>query len=142
MLIDALQKYKDAEVNLWKEIVNDKEEQYFIEHTDVSIATSLLENLIKLRILNVERLAYELMLRINKDKALTLIKDLYLSQDLANHAKDQVADLKSMFADIKNILGKEELEKVLNSKEFLRKNKKNKRVQEAIKFALEQDEDR
>jgi hypothetical protein len=142
MLIDALQKYKDAEVKLWKEIVNDKEEQYFIEHTDVSIATSLLENLIKLRILNVERLAYELMLKINKDKALTLIKDLYLSQDLANHAKDQVADLKGMFADIKNILGKEELEKVLNSKEFLRKNKKNKRVQEAIKFALEQDEDR
>ncbi|PIT08767.1 hypothetical protein BGI30_07940 [Snodgrassella alvi] len=82
------------------------------------------------------------MLKINKDKALTLIKDLYLSQDLANHAKDQVADLKGMFADIKNILGKEELEKVLNSKEFLRKNKKNKRVQEAIKFALEQDEGR
>ncbi|PIT22606.1 hypothetical protein BGI37_13935 [Snodgrassella alvi] len=82
------------------------------------------------------------MLKINKDKALTLIKDLYLSQDLANHAKDQVADLKSMFADIKNILGKEKLEKVLNSKEFLRKNKKNKRVQEAIKFALEQDEGR
>ncbi|PIT14385.1 hypothetical protein BGI33_07505 [Snodgrassella alvi] len=82
------------------------------------------------------------MLKINKDKALTLIKDLYLSQDLANHAKDQVVDLKGMFADIKNILGKEELEKVLNSKELLRKNKKNKRVQEAIKFALEQDEDR
>jgi hypothetical protein len=142
MLINALQKYKDAEVKLWKEIVNDKERQYFIEHTDVSIATSLLENLIKLRILNVELCAYELMLRINKNKALTLIKELYLSQDLANHAKDQVADLKSMFADIKNILGKEELEKILNSKEFLRKNKKNKRVQEAIKFALEQDEDR
>ncbi|WP_100136592.1 hypothetical protein [Snodgrassella alvi] len=142
MLINALQEYKDTEEKLWKEIVNDKEEQYFIEHTDVSIATSLLENLIKLRVLGTELPAYELMLKINKDKALTLIKDLYLSQDLANHAKDQVADLKSMFADIKNILGKEELEKVLNSKEFLRKNKKNKRVQEAIKFALEQDEDR
>jgi ethanolamine utilization protein EutA (predicted chaperonin) len=142
MLINALQEYKDAEEKLWKEIVNDKEEQYFIEHTDVSIATSLLENLIKLRVLGTELPAYELMLKINKDKALTLIKDLYLSQDLANHAKDQVADLKSMFADIKNILGKEELEKVLNSKEFLRKNKKNKRVQEAIKFALEQDEGR
>ncbi|WP_239366538.1 hypothetical protein [Snodgrassella communis] len=137
MLIDALQKYKDAKVKLWKEIVNDKEQQYFIEHTDVSIATSLLENLIKLRVLSTELPAYELMLKINKDKALALIKDLYLSQDLANHAKDQVADLKSMFANIKNILGKEELEKVLNSKEFLRKNKKNKRVQEAIKFALE-----
>jgi hypothetical protein len=142
MLINALQEYKDAEEKLWKEIVNDKEEQYFIEYTDVSIATSLLENLIKLRVLGTELPAYELMLKINKDKALTLIKDLYLSQDLANHAKDQVADLKSMFADIKNILGKEELEKVLNSKEFLRKNKKNKRVQEAMKFALEQDEDR
>ncbi|WP_239366513.1 hypothetical protein [Snodgrassella communis] len=142
MLINSLQEYKDAEEKLWKEIVNDKEEQYFIEHTDVSIATSFLENLIKLRILGIELPAYELMLKINKDKALTLIKDLYLSQDLANHTKDQVADLKSMFADIKNILGKEELEKVLNSKEFLRKNKKNKRVQEAIKFALEQDEDR
>jgi ethanolamine utilization cobalamin adenosyltransferase len=142
MLIDALQKYKEAKEKLWKEIVNDKEEQYFIEHTDVSIATSLLENLIKLRVLSTELPAYELMLKINKDKALTLIKELYLSQDLANHAKDQVADLKSMFADIKNILGKEELEKVLNSKEFLRKNKKNKRVQEAIKFALEQDEGR
>ncbi|WP_100100336.1 hypothetical protein [Snodgrassella alvi] len=142
MLINALQEYKDAEEKLWKEIVNDKEEQYFIEHTDVSIATSLLENLIKLRVLGTELPAYELMLKINKDKALTLIKDLYLSQDLANHAKDQVADLKGMFADIKNILGKEELEKVLNSKEFLRKNKKNKRVQEAIKFALEQDEGR
>lgn len=137
MLINALQEYKDAEEKLWKEIVNDKEQQYFIEHTDVSIATSLLENLIKLRILGIELPAYELMLKINKDKALALIKDLYLSQDLANHAKDQVADLKSMFANIKNILGKEELEKVLNSKEFLRKNKKNKRVQEAIKFALE-----
>ncbi|WP_100090619.1 hypothetical protein [Snodgrassella alvi] len=142
MLINALQEYKDAEEKLWKEIVNDKEEQYFIEHTDVSIATSLLENLIKLRVLGTELPAYELMLKINKDKALTLIKDLYLSQDLANHAKDQVVDLKGMFADIKNILGKEELEKVLNSKELLRKNKKNKRVQEAIKFALEQDEDR
>lgn len=137
MLINALQEYKDAEEKLWKEIVNDKEQQYFIEHTDVSIATSFLENLIKLRILGIELPAYELMLKINKDKALALIKDLYLSQDLANHAKDQVADLKSMFANIKNILGKEELEKVLNSKEFLRKNKKNKRVQEAIKFALE-----
>jgi ethanolamine utilization cobalamin adenosyltransferase len=142
MLINALQEYKEAKEKLWKEIVNDKEEQYFIEHTDVSIATSLLENLIKLRVLSTELPAYELMLKINKDKALTLIKELYLSQDLANHAKDQVADLKSMFADIKNILGKEELENVLNSKEFLRKNKKNKRVQEAIKFALEQDEGR
>jgi hypothetical protein len=99
MLINALQEYKDAEVKLWEEIVNDKERRYFIEHTDVSIATSLLENLIKLRIIGIELPAYKLMLQINKDKALTLIKELYLSQDLANHAKDQVADLKSMFAE-------------------------------------------
>lgn len=141
MLIETLKKYDVACDNLWKDLRDDKKVKYFIEHTDVSLATSLLENLIKLELYEYKLVVYEIMLKINKNRALTLIKDLYLSQDLSNHANDQVTDLKSMFSDIKNILGKKELNKILklNCWKFLPKNKKNRRVKEAIRFALDND---
>ena len=48
-----------------------------------------------------------------------------------------------MFTDIKEILGEEELDKLLKNKKFLKKNMKNKiikrRLREAIRFAKEED---
>ena len=84
-------------------------------------------------------LQFELLLRLNKDAALAFIKDYYLEQDLANHIDNKVHNLKKMFTEIKNILGKEELIKVLKCKEFRPANKRNKKVKEAIKFALNKD---
>lgn len=135
MLIDTLQEFERVYKKLWIEIRDENEKNEFINQVDVSNGSSLLENLIKNRIFQLA--AFELMLQINKDRALTLLKDWYLSMDLSNHIKDQVSDLEIMLSDIKDILGEEQLNNILNCDEFLPKNKKNKRVKEAIEFSLD-----
>ena len=138
MLIEALQKYCDAEKRLWEELNNDKDKQYFIDNANVSEATLLIEDLFRyIRI--VTPATFELLLKIDKDAALTFIKKYYLWQDLANYSDNRVYDLKMMFTNIKNILGENELNKILKSKKFLPVNKRNKKVKEAIKFALNED---
>lgn len=44
-----------------------------------------------------------------------------------------------MFSDIKEILGKDKLEEILNSTDFLPENKNNQRVIDAIDFAMDND---
>ncbi|MFB1842758.1 hypothetical protein, partial [Salmonella enterica] len=68
-----------------------------------------------------------------------LLKKRYLSLDLSNNAKDHVSDLEIMFSDIKEILGKDKLEEILNSTDFLPENKNNQRVIDAIDFAMDND---
>ena len=87
--------------------------------------------------------AFELLLKINKDEALDIIKSWYLSRNISRAITDPVEDLDIMFTDIKEILGEEELDKLLKNKKFLKKNMKNKiikrRLREAIRFAKEED---
>ncbi|WP_367441398.1 hypothetical protein [Snodgrassella alvi] len=142
MLIESLQEFHNAYKKLWKEISDENEKINLINQTNVSKADAskvccLLQELIIARIHQLP--AFELMLHINKDEALYILKDWYLSMDLSEHVKDQVEDLEIMLSDVKDILGEEELKKILNCSEFLPKNKKNKRVKEAIRFALEDD---
>ncbi|PIT64574.1 hypothetical protein BHC47_09700 [Snodgrassella alvi] len=87
--------------------------------------------------------AFELLLKINKEEALYIIKSWYLSRNISRAITDPVEDLDIMFTDIKEILGEEELDKLLKNKKFLKKNMKNKiikrRLREAIRFAKEED---
>ena len=87
--------------------------------------------------------AFELLLKINKEEALDIIKFWYLSRNISRAITDPVEDLDIMFTDIKEILGEEELDKLLKNKKFLKKNMKNKiikrRLREAIRFAKEED---
>ena len=87
--------------------------------------------------------AFELLLKINKEKALYILKSRYLSINLSRAIRDPVDDLDVMFSDIKEILGEKELDKLLKSKKFLRKNMKNRiikrQLREAIRFAKEVD---
>lgn len=137
MLIDTLQEFERVYKKLWIEIRSEDEKNKFIHQNDVLKSSFLLENLIKDRIFQLA--AFELLLKINKNRALVLLKEWYLSMDLSNHIKDQVSDLDIMLSDIKDILGEEQLHNILECPEFLPKNKKNKRVKEAISFALEDD---
>lgn len=137
MLIDTLLEHKRAYNNLLKEISDEKAKQDFIDHADVATATPLLESLIKAKVMQLP--AFELMLKINKDEAIEFLKEWYLSLDLSDHAKDPVSGLNIILCHVKDILGENEFNKLLNCEEFLPKNKKNKRVKEAIRFALEDD---
>ena len=87
--------------------------------------------------------AFELLLKINKEEALYIVKSWYLSRNISRAITDPVEDLDIMFTDIKEILGEEELDKLLKNKKFLKKNMKNKiikrRLREAIRFAKEED---
>lgn len=140
MSVDTLQTYEEAELKVRKQLIDAEEQRNFIESTDVTLATNLLENLIKLRIqeLNV----FELMLKINATQAIKLIIDLYLSQDLSHHPNDPAEDLKTMFCQIKNVLGEDELKKILDSNNILLKNRNNLRVKKAIISALKEDSPR
>ncbi|OTQ57401.1 hypothetical protein [Gilliamella sp. A7] len=141
MIIDAIQEYIIAYDNLSKAITNDQEKQYFVEHADVSKATDLLENLISSK--TMLQSAFELLLKINKEEALYIVKSWYLFRNISRAITDPVEDLDIMFTDIKEILGEEELDKLLKNKKFLKKNMKNKiikrRLREAIRFAKEED---
>ncbi|WP_100116204.1 hypothetical protein [Snodgrassella alvi] len=141
MIIDAIQEYITAYHNLSKAITNDQEKQYFVKHADVSKATDLLEDLISSK--TMLQPAFELLLKINKEEALYIIKSWYLSRNISRAITDPVEDLDIMFTDIKEILGEEELDKLLKNKKFLKKNMKNKiikrRLREAIRFAKEED---
>ncbi|NUF77510.1 hypothetical protein GY065_00895 [Snodgrassella sp. ESL0323] len=119
MIIDAIQEYITAYHNLSKAITNDQEKQYFVEHADVSKATNLLENLISSK--TMLQPAFELLLKINKEEALDIIKSWYLSRNISRAITDPVEDLDIMFTDIKEILGEEELDKLLKNKKFLKK---------------------
>ena len=135
MLIEILQKYFEAKEKLRLELRNHHEQKYFLDNISISEGTLLLEELLRYN-KQWSILQFELLLRLNKDAALAFIKDYYLEQDLANHIDNKVHNLKMMFTEIKNILGEEELIKVLKCKEFRPVNKRNKKVKEAIKFAL------
>ena len=138
MLIEILQKYFEAKEKLRLELRNHNEQKYFLDNISISEGTLLLEELLRYN-KQWSILQFELLLRLNKDAALAFIKDYYLEQDLANHIDNKVHNLKMMFTEIKNILGEEELIKVLKCKEFRPVNKRNKKVKEAIKFALNKD---
>ncbi|NUF77509.1 hypothetical protein GY065_00890 [Snodgrassella sp. ESL0323] len=138
MLIEILQKYCEAKEKLRLELRNHNEQKYFLDNISISEGTLLLEELLRYN-KQWSILQFELLLRLNKDAALAFIKDYYLEQDLANHIDNKVHNLKMMFTEIKNILGEEELIKVLKCKEFRPVNKRNKKVKEAIKFVLNKD---
>lgn len=137
MLVDTLERFESLYKKLWIELTDKYGKNNFIDEVEVSKATFLLENLIKCRIFQLP--AFELLLKINPDRALALLEDRYLSMDLSDHINDQVSDLEIMLTNIKKILGKEQLINILNSDAFLAKNKKNRRVKEAIRFAKEDD---
>lgn len=136
MLKDSLLAYEQAYNKIIKDLSDEDFKREFVDHADIPKATALLENLIKSRVAHLQ--AFELMLKINKDRALYILQHWYLLNDLTDHEKDQVADLDVILCDVKTILGAEELNTLLNCNEFLAKNKKNERVKQAIKFALEE----
>lgn len=137
MLIDTLQEFNDLYNKLWQQITDENEVKNFINHADVTKATYLLKELVKINILRLA--AFKLFLQINKNEALIFLKDWYLSRDLSNYGESQILDIGLMLSDIKDILGEKELNNILNCKEFLSKNKKNKWVKEAIMFAKQDD---
>ncbi|MCX8747722.1 hypothetical protein J3U64_09660 [Snodgrassella sp. B3800] len=137
MLIDTLQEFDDLYNKLWQQITDENEVKNFINHADVTKATYLLKELVKINILRLA--AFKLFLQINKNEALLFLKDWYLSRDLSNYGESQILDIGLMLSDIKDILGEKELNNMLNCKEFLSKNKKNKWVKEAIMFAKQDD---
>lgn len=137
MLIDTLQEFNDLYNKLWQQITDENEVKNFINHADVTKATYLLKELVKINILRLA--AFKLFLQINKKEALLFLKDWYLSRDLSNYGESQILDIGLMLSDIKDILGEKELNNILNCKEFLSKNKKNKWVKEAIMFAKQDD---
>ncbi|WP_371687841.1 hypothetical protein ABVF47_007545 [Snodgrassella alvi] len=137
MLIDTLQEFNDLYNKLWQQITDENEVKNFINHADVKKATYLLKELVKINILRLA--AFKLFLQINKNEALLFLKDWYLSLDLSNYGESQILDIGLMLSDIKDILGEKELNNILNCKEFLSKNKKNKWVKEAIMFAKQDD---
>lgn len=137
MLIDTLQEFDDLYNKLWQQITDENEVKNFINHADVTKATYLLKELVKINILRLA--AFKLFLQINKNEALLFLKDWYLSRDLSNYGESQILDIGLMLSDIKDILGEKELNNILNCKEFLSKNKKNKWVKEAIMFAKQDD---
>ncbi|WP_367577586.1 hypothetical protein [Snodgrassella alvi] len=137
MLIDTLQEFNDLYNKLWQQITDENEVKNFINHADVTKATYLLKELVKINILRLS--AFKLFLQINKNEALLFLKDWYLSRDLSNYGESQILDIGLMLSDIKDILGEKELNNILNCKEFLSKNKKNKWVKEAIMFAKQDD---
>lgn len=137
MLIDTLTEHARAYNNLKKEILDKNAKQYFVGHADISTATPLLISLINRRTMQLS--AFELLLKINKEEALNLLKSSYLSPDLSNHFRDHVSGLDIMLCDVKDILGEDELNKLLICKKFLHKNRRNRRVKEAIRFAKEDD---
>ncbi|MCX8749529.1 hypothetical protein J3U75_09105 [Snodgrassella sp. B3088] len=137
MLIDTLQEFNDLYNKLWQQITDENEVKNFINHADVTKATYLLKELVKINILRLA--SFKLFLQINKNEALLFLKDWYLSRDLSNYGESQILDIGLMLSDIKDILGEKELNNILNCKEFLSKNKKNKWVKEAIMFAKQDD---
>ncbi|WP_100156184.1 hypothetical protein [Snodgrassella alvi] len=137
MLIDTLQEFDDLYNKLWQQITDENEVKNFINHADVTKATNLLKELVKINILRLA--AFKLFLQINKNEALLFLKDWYLSRDLSNYGESEILDIGLMLSDIKDILGEKELNNILNCKEFLSKNKKNKWVKEAIMFAKQDD---
>lgn len=137
MLIDTLQEFNDLYNKLWQQITDENDVKNFINHADVTKATYLLKELVKINILRLA--AFKLFLQINKNEALLFLKDWYLSRDLSNYGESQILDIGLMLSDIKDILGEKELNNILNCKEFLSKNKKNKWVKEAIMFAKQDD---
>ncbi|WP_370388485.1 hypothetical protein ABVQ18_16480 [Snodgrassella alvi] len=137
MLIDTLQEFDDLYNKLWQQITDENEVKNFINHADVTKATYLLKELVKINILRLA--AFKLFLQINKNEALLFLKDWYLSRDLSNYGESEILDIGLMLSDIKDILGEKELNNILNCKEFLSKNKKNKWVKEAIMFAKQDD---
>lgn len=137
MLIDTLQEFNDLYNKSWQQITDENEVKNFINHADVTKATYLLKELVKINILRLA--AFKLFLQINKNEALLFLKDWYLSRDLSNYGESQILDIGLMLSDIKDILGEKELNNILNCKEFLSKNKKNKWVKEAIMFAKQDD---
>ena len=84
-----------------------------------------------------------LLLKINKEEALYIVKSWYLSWNISRAITDPVEDLDIMFTDIKEILVEKELDKLFKNKKFLKKNMKNRiikrRLREAIRFAKEED---
>jgi hypothetical protein len=81
---------------------------------------------------------FEILLKKFPDDAIRLLKTYYLGADLSLSAQDQVEDLGLLLDDVKEILGLNKLEELLDCPEFLEKNKKNERVKEAVDFALDE----
>lgn len=96
-----------------------------------------LEELIELRVCQLA--VFPILLKTFPDSAISLLKRRYLSVDLDNSPRDQVADLDIMFSDIREILGDHRFNEILNCPEFTQRNKNFHRVKEAIEFALEED---
>ncbi|WP_235428011.1 MULTISPECIES: hypothetical protein [Xenorhabdus] len=97
-----------------------------------------LEKLVTLRVYQLK--AFVILLNNFPEDAISLFKRRYLSVDLENSPRDQVADLDIMFSDIREVLGNNKFNEILNCPEFTEKNKDYYRVKEAIEFALEEDE--
>lgn len=137
MLSDTLKEFDKIYSQLWIDIRNAEKKQEFIKQCISPGNISILEKLVKSKIFQLN--AFEILLHVAPYNALNLLKKRYLSLDLSNNAKDHVSDLEVMFSDIKEILGKDKLEEILNSTDFLPENKNNQRVIDAIDFAMDND---
>ncbi len=97
-----------------------------------------LEDLLKLKVYHLK--AFEILLNSAPERAISYLKNHYLSADLIDSCNDHVADLAFMLSDIKEILGENKLNEVINCPEFTECNKEFYRVKHAIEFAIGEDE--
>ncbi|MBC8952685.1 hypothetical protein [Xenorhabdus sp. PB62.4] len=97
-----------------------------------------LEKLVTMKIYQTK--IFAILLNNFPESAISLLKRRYLSVDLKNSPRDQVADLAFLFSHVREILGDKKLNEVLNCPEFIQSNKDYYRVKEAIEFALDEDE--
>ena len=135
MLSDTLKEFDRIYDKLWHEIRDERNKKTFVEQNGSPENILLLEGLIKRRVFQLS--AFEILLRLAPENALSILTRWYLSLDLSNHVKDQAADLEVMFSDIKEILGEEQLKEILKNPEILSENRSNQRVIDAIKFAMD-----
>lgn len=137
MISEYLNNFWDARNKLWNAIKDDAQREQFISNGINEKDCELLNKLVITRTFGIA--AFYILLKIKPELAIDTLFSCYLSIDISRSAKNLAGDLDIMFDDIKEVLGEDKLQEILNSPEFLPKNKRNPRVKEAIAFALDEE---
>lgn len=133
MLSDSLRRFDNAYEQLWRDLRDFGNDSDKGVKSLCSADIPALERLVESR--NFQLKSFEILLRVAPDRAIALLKHRYLEIDLANSAQDVVADLDVMLSDVREILGDERFDAMLEFPGFLEENRVNPRVINAIAFA-------
>lgn len=134
---EYLNNFWNASDNLWN-VINDQAicGQFILE----GVSEKDCEFLNKLVMTtNFRPLVFYILLKVKPELAINTLFSSFLNIDISNSQLRIEADLDFMFVYIKEILGEDKLQEILNSPEFLPKNKRNPRIKKAIAFALDKD---